>query len=363
MTDTEHLVRHIEQRLQRPLQPAIRQAFLHIPREEFVSQYYQKRENGLSWKLVPASTQQVYQDQVLVTAIDDKERPFSSSSQPSVMALQLEALEIQPGQRILEIGTGTGYNAALLGFLVGAGGQVISIDIQEGLLEAAKRRLSPTGNISVLYDDGFAGCREYAPYDRILATCGVRQVPQAWTDQLQSSGRLICNLHTNLTSIFLCADKCPSGRLEGRLLDIDAAYMLMHTGSYQPGKPLDWSAYEALPQRHVQFAEPVDVLLKSPAFCLQLQALVPGIFKKYHGNREAIYLYLLTDEVAMRVDGDSLLFFGDQQADIEQKIKQCVQLYRASGRLPISEYRFSLDGDCLHFSVAGKAFQLCLQNE
>src|SRR5216684_8168192 len=140
--EMEQLIEAIEQELGRSLCPLVRQAFLQVPRHLFVEQYYQQRGSSLTWDLVQATMESVYRGQPLVIQIDQRGRPTSSSSQPSIMAIQLEALDLESGQSVLEIGAGTGYNAALIGVLVGQGGEVTSIDIDANLVQTAKRHLA-----------------------------------------------------------------------------------------------------------------------------------------------------------------------------------------------------------------------------
>src|SRR5713226_10441220 len=126
----DRLVCEIEQQLERALSTNVRDTLLQVPRHLFVDQYYQQRGNSLTWDLVDAPLlEEIYRDQPLVTKIDGRGMPASSSSQPSLMGLQLDALDLQWGHRVLEIGTGTGYNAALMGQMIGRTGQVVSIDI------------------------------------------------------------------------------------------------------------------------------------------------------------------------------------------------------------------------------------------
>jgi protein-L-isoaspartate O-methyltransferase len=98
--------------------PEVAQAFLKVPREHFITHVYERAGRDWNRRERTEATETwldlIYQDHALTTAINTHQFPVSSSSQPSVMAAMLEALEVQPGQRILEIGTGTGYNAALL---------------------------------------------------------------------------------------------------------------------------------------------------------------------------------------------------------------------------------------------------------
>src|ERR1700680_3784818 len=103
MEEREPFVQILEQRLGRTLSPQVRSAFLQVPRHLFVQQYYEQRGNSLSWNLIQATSEKIYRDEALVTRIDEQGMPNSSTSQPSVMAAQLEALALQHGQRVLEI--------------------------------------------------------------------------------------------------------------------------------------------------------------------------------------------------------------------------------------------------------------------
>src|SRR5215472_13694107 len=115
----------------------------------------------------------VYADEAIPTKFQDG-LPISSSSQPAVMATMLEQLEVHAGHHILEIGAGTGYNAALLATLAGEGGQVVTIDIDADLVSEAQEHLRLAGfpHIRVIYGDGAFGYRDAAPYDRIILTAG-----------------------------------------------------------------------------------------------------------------------------------------------------------------------------------------------
>lgn len=121
---------------------------------------------------------------------------ISCASQPNVVAMMLEQLDVQPGENILELGAGTGYNAGLLGRLVGKNGHVTTIDVDEDLVEGARRGLASAGidNAEVILGDGAVGHTANAPYDRIEATVGAHGVPQAWLDQLALGGRLVTPL-------------------------------------------------------------------------------------------------------------------------------------------------------------------------
>jgi protein-L-isoaspartate(D-aspartate) O-methyltransferase len=160
--------------------PALRRAFLAVPRERFLAEVAERE--GL---------ERVYEDQAIVTVRDARGMPASSSSQPSLMAAMLEQLDLRRGQRVLEIGAGTGYNAALLARVVGAAGQVVSVELDPATARAARRALARVKSAAgVVVGDGRDGWPRGAPYDRIIVTAGARVVARAWFDQLREGGLL-----------------------------------------------------------------------------------------------------------------------------------------------------------------------------
>jgi len=112
------------------------------------------------------------------------------------MAIMLEQLELLPGQHVLEIGAGTGYNAALLGHLVTPGGQVVTVDIDEDIVLAARAHLAAAGseNVQVVQADGGEGYAPGAPYDRVILSVGAWDITPAWLEQLLPGGRLVLPL-------------------------------------------------------------------------------------------------------------------------------------------------------------------------
>ncbi|GAB3214230.1 hypothetical protein GCM10027294_52880 [Marinactinospora endophytica] len=118
---------------------------------------------------------------------------ISCASQPTIVALMLDQLDARPGDHVLELGTGTGYNAALIGHLVGATGHVTTMDVDADLVEGARAHLAAAGvdNVEVVLGDGALGHLLNAPYDRIIATVGAHAIPRAWLEQLVPAGRLV----------------------------------------------------------------------------------------------------------------------------------------------------------------------------
>ncbi|MEW6497826.1 MAG: methyltransferase domain-containing protein [Cyanobacteriota bacterium] len=176
--------------------PVVEAAFRAVPRHLF---------------LPDVPVEKVYQDEAIVTKRLDGQ-PVSSSSQPAVMAIMLEQLDLKPGHRVLEIGAGTGYNAALIAHIVGDTGQVITVDLDEDIAENARNHLATAGfdRVQVVCTDGGFGYADAAPYDRIILTVGAWDIAPAWSEQLKPNGRLLLPLKikedVQLTVAFELAD-------------------------------------------------------------------------------------------------------------------------------------------------------------
>jgi protein-L-isoaspartate(D-aspartate) O-methyltransferase len=138
----------------------------------------------------------VYSDEAIPTKRLDNGQAISSSSQPAIMAIMLEQLGLEPGMRVLEIGAGTGYNAALIATIVGEGGQVVTIDIDEDIVANARAHLAAAGldHVRVVCGDGGFGYPGAAPYDRIILTVGAWDIAPAWQEQLKPGGRIVLPL-------------------------------------------------------------------------------------------------------------------------------------------------------------------------
>ncbi|MFI7062964.1 methyltransferase, FxLD system [Kribbella sp. NPDC050124] len=142
-----------------------------------------------------APLNRAYADDVVLMKQNDAGVTISSVSQPSIVALMLGQAAIQPGDRVLEIGSG-GYNAALMRELTGPTGSVTTVDIDSEVTDRARALLAEAGydDVRVVRADGEFGVPEDAPYDRIVVTVTAWDVASAWMNQLRPGGRLVVPL-------------------------------------------------------------------------------------------------------------------------------------------------------------------------
>jgi protein-L-isoaspartate(D-aspartate) O-methyltransferase len=158
--------------------PCVEAAFLSVPRHKF---------------LPGVSIEEAYSNRTIPTKYSQGGQVISSSSSPTMIATMLEQLGLESGQRVLEIGTGTGYNTTLIAHIVGERGQVITVDIYEDLVETAQEHIATMGfdQIHAFCANGEYGYPEAAPYDRIVLTAAAQDIAPAWIEQLKPDGRLV----------------------------------------------------------------------------------------------------------------------------------------------------------------------------
>ncbi|WP_395570742.1 methyltransferase domain-containing protein [Streptomyces sp. BK79] len=223
------LVREIELSGAWTADPVWRESFATVPRHLFVPYYYVGVRGGYErrWGEHPDPgarerwVRGAYADAPLATRLRDGEL-LSSSSQPSLMAEMLVELRVTDGDRVLEIGAGTGYNAALLAHRLGDDGLVTTVDLDPDITESARRHLAAAGyHPAVVTGDGARGVPERAPYDRVLATCALPSVPRAWLAQCRPGGRILTPLATGLV-VLTVRD---AEHAEGRFLHTPAYFV------------------------------------------------------------------------------------------------------------------------------------------
>ncbi|MFF8590591.1 methyltransferase domain-containing protein [Streptomyces sp. NPDC015220] len=234
------LVREIDASGAWAADPVWREVFAAVPRHLFVPYYYVAGPGGYErrWGESPDRTARerwlrgAYADTPLATRLRDGEL-VSSSSQPSLMARMLAELRVADGDRVLEIGAGTGYNAALLAHRLGDDDLVTSVDLEPEITESARRHLAAAGYRPVVVTgDGARGVPERAPFDRIVATCALPSVPRAWIAQCSPGARILTPIATGLAALTVR----DAAHAEGPFLDTPA-YFVPLRGAGGPEAP------------------------------------------------------------------------------------------------------------------------------
>ncbi|MFI0444966.1 protein-L-isoaspartate O-methyltransferase [Actinomadura sp. 6N118] len=143
-----------------------------------------REEDPREWERLVAS------DDAIATQIKDGMWPVSSSSAPSIMAEMIDALELSAGMRVLEIGTGTGYNAACMAAL---GAEVVSVEIDREAADHARDSLRAAGHsdVVVITGNGEVGAPAHGPFDRVIATAAAHTLPHAWVKQTKAGGLIV----------------------------------------------------------------------------------------------------------------------------------------------------------------------------
>ena len=176
----------------------MRQALFNVPRHLFIEQYYDgDGPDGIvhvnSPNPTPKQLKAIYSNRGLMI----REDPHSAASQPSLIFGMLDALKLTHGQKVLEIGTGSGWNAGLIAFSVGDDSLVYSIDLQVDLVEKAREHLSAAGFTGVNLRTGDGGLGWHGEtFDRIIVTVGSPDIPPAWIESLADDGILVMPLKT-----------------------------------------------------------------------------------------------------------------------------------------------------------------------
>lgn len=212
-------------------------AFEETPREVFTPRFSRRLEGRRERYYEPQDEDfldSVYADDSLVTRWDTNGTGISSSSMPSLMAMMLEEFPVRSGDRALEVGTGTGYNLALLCHRLGAG-NVTSIDIDPELTATARERLAGLGyEPTIVTGDGRNELPEPHPYNGILATCAVRRIPTEWLGATAPGAPIVVNIASGVA----CLRRTADGGAEGSFLE--EAYGFMNARS-SPDEPAEWT--------------------------------------------------------------------------------------------------------------------------
>jgi protein-L-isoaspartate(D-aspartate) O-methyltransferase len=179
-----------------PLSEATQKAYLATPRHQFVKRY--RRWGIKEWSEVNEGNLEehlatLYSDRALVLFGDDDDDVPSTISQPSFVLRMLDMLQLERGQKVFELGTGSGWNAALMGNLVGSEGCVYSLELIPEIAQIAAAMIDALGikNIKVIEADGGEGYIAGAPYDRAIFSAGAYDLPQPFFEQIKEGGLLL----------------------------------------------------------------------------------------------------------------------------------------------------------------------------
>jgi protein-L-isoaspartate(D-aspartate) O-methyltransferase len=185
----------------RPISEATEKAYLTTPRHQFVKRY---REHGTKeWHEVRDENLEehlatLYANKPLILHGDDDDTVPSTISQPSFVLRMLDMLQLRPGQTVFELGAGSGWNAALMGQLVGREGHVYSLELIPEVAKTAAETIAMLGikNVSIIPGDGGEGYAIRAPYDRAIFTAGAYDLPRHFYDQVKDKGLLLIAIKT-----------------------------------------------------------------------------------------------------------------------------------------------------------------------
>lgn len=235
-----------------------REALEKVPRELFVGDAVFLRDavRGDLWTAVRRAEMDesdwlglVYTDETWVTQVDGilaenasgavTGSPSSSSTTPSLVVRMLEAAGIGEGDRVLEIGTGTGYSTALMCRRLG-GNAVTSIEYDPAVAERARMAISAAGYAPTLVvGDGLHGHHDGAPYDRLIGTCSVRTIPPAWMGQVRAGGTITAPMWGWMGGVaFAHLTHAGDGTASGRLLKDDLYFMTARLHLPPPRPPV-----------------------------------------------------------------------------------------------------------------------------
>ncbi|WP_335979702.1 ATP-grasp peptide maturase system methyltransferase [Streptomyces sp. CA2R106] len=250
------------------LEPGWRGAAAAVPRELFVGSYFRAVAGSVptAYRPVregePGWLEGIYSDRTLVTQLDGRVRPedvaggavtgspSSSSTLPSLVLRMWQQLDVGPGQRVLEIGTGTGYSTAIGAHRLGEA-RLTSVEYDPEVGGAAAAALAAAGFAPrLVIGDGLRGDPGGGPYDRLIATCSVRYVPLPWLHQVRPGGKILVTLSGwSYANALALLDVTGPGEATGRFLPGFTSFMIARPHDRPPRPALVLLPGEERPSR------------------------------------------------------------------------------------------------------------------
>lgn len=283
---------------------------------------------------------------------DSRERAeaaTSSVSAPRVLARMLELSDLANGQRVLEVGTGTGWNTALLAHRLGDSA-VTSVETDPRLAGVAREALRAEGySPAVHLADGYEGYPPGAPYDRITSTCGVRRVPPAWVEQLRPDGLVVCPWGLLEGAGVIARVECPGDGSARASFHGGVGFVPLRTPDAQP-RPVRDSGQQPDEYRLTQ-TDPVAPLMTFPS-AFALSVMVPGwrVRRRWIGTGSGVWVFDRSGASWVRVYpyGTSWMIEQGGPRSIWDEFEEALELWTRLGAPDPDRFGLSVGADGTH---------------
>lgn len=334
--------------------PAWRQTFLTVPRHRFVPAFLLRTPEGHHRVDATSDPQRwlegVYRNASLTVAQVDGVAT-SSSTEPALMATMLDALDLHNGHHVLEIGTGTGYNAALLSERL-SDKHVTSVEVDPSHASSARATLASLGyHPAVIAGDGLAGYPTNAPYDRIIATCSTTHLPPTWQNQTRPGGIILANLGYGLAKLHRHHD----GSASGQFLTTTAAFIDARPAGTPAPLPVPESIALATSHDGVQRPVSAPPVLDSNSFWFTAKLLLPTVAHLTLHNDEDPdrQQHLLVDPITRswaRADltGQAGTLHQGGRRRLWEELERAAECWQQAGRPHHSHLGITIDRDGHH---------------
>ncbi|WP_016908388.1 ATP-grasp peptide maturase system methyltransferase [Streptomyces xiaopingdaonensis] len=354
-----------------------RRAVEDVPRERFLRFFFKDApgpDGHLRYTPVCPDTNEdewlalVYRNETWVTQLDDHVTadtaegplpgfPTSSSTMPATVVGMNEALDVEDGMTVLEIGTGTGYSTALLCHRLGED-NVTSVEVDPEVARRADDALEATGYSTwTVAGDGLLGHPRRAPYDRTIATCALRRIPYAWVRQTKPGGIILATLSPSSWSYGTGLAKLTvkDGTAEGRIIG-RTSFMPARAEAVVPLSG-DLAARAAYADTERKTRLSPDVLNDwMPAFLAQLAAPGAQLIHAVSDSREVVYLFDTEREAfaALTADGDQWRVRQGGPVAIWDAIEEAVTAWQKAGEPDITAVRVAVTRNAHTYWIDGK---------
>lgn len=330
---------------------AILAAFRRVERHQFVIEFYNRSpEAPRQWSKVsvddPQWLTEIYTNRPLTTSLDQYGNPNCSSSQPNLMAQMIQSAGIRKGMHVLEIGTGTGYNAAIMNAI---GANVTTLDVNPGFVTAARTRLNNPA-IAVLQADGRNLPDDLRKFDAIIVTGAHSCIEPEWIRALESGGRIVFNWARSFTTVMIEAQK-DTTILRGKVCSYGGDFMRLHDGNGVEPQSLPYKKMGLIQEGHYQ-----EKIFDNADMCFFLQICIPTLryyrYKKPSGER----VYVVQDATTKMAQIFETSVRGS--AELWQQIAKVYQLFEQMNRPDRSTFLLEADEQAMTFTCQQKSFRI-----